>query len=177
MVKKLSKFFAYSIFFVIALIAFMPKDSLYFLLEKNLAKYEVVISKEDVKEKFLTLELENLEISAKGINVATIKEADITLLMLYNELQLKDLELSSLVNSFAPSKVYSANFRYTLLNPLVVKATAVGEFGDAEASFNILDKNLSVVLKPSKVMFNRYRNSLSKFKKNQNGEYVYEKAL
>ena len=177
MVKKLAKFFAYTLFFILALIAFMPKESLYFLLEENLQKFGVVLSNEQLEESFFSLNIENMEISAKGIDSALVEEADITLLLVYNSVDVKNIKLSSLVESYLPSKIDTLHIRYTLINPFEVEAQSHGGFGDATIHFNIVDRNVSVILKPSKKMFQKYRNSLREFKKSQNGEYVYAKTF
>jgi len=175
MVKKIMKFFAYLLFFIFSLILFMPKESVYFLLEKNLKVFDIVISKEHLTQNFLSLEVENLELSAKAIDAALIQKVDIVLLGVYNHVNVESIQLSSLVESYLPSKIESLEVVHSLLDPLHVVGEAKGEFGEASLIVNLVDRNISVALKPSKVMFSKYRNSLRMFKKSQNGEYVYAK--
>lgn len=177
MVKKLLKFFSYSLFFIFALILFVPKESFYYLLEQNLKKFDVIISNEKLEDKTISLDIKNLDISAKGIESLKIKEANIVILGLYNAVELQKIQLSSLVENYLPAKIDSIDISYTILHPLVLQADGHGEFGDARVSVNLLDRNATLILKPSKVMFSRYRNSLRKFKKSKNGEYIYEKSL
>ncbi|MEA2073469.1 MAG: hypothetical protein U9O86_07780 [Campylobacterota bacterium] len=177
MVKKLLIFFAFSLFFVLALVAFTPKKSFYFLVEKNLKKFDVVISNETLGDRFLTLNIENLELSTKGVESAIVAEADVTLLLFYNSLTLNDLSLSSLVETYVPSKIDRVELTYSILNPLVVSASAEGDFGDAEVAFNILDRELSAVVKPSKVMLSKYKKTIRMMKKDEDGEYVYAKTF
>ena len=105
MVKKFLKFFGYVLFFVFALMVFIPKSSLYYLAEENLKKFDVVISDETLHENIFSLSIENLEISVKGIESAVVQEADIGLLFFYNSVSVKNIKLSSLVESYLPSKV------------------------------------------------------------------------
>lgn len=177
MVKKLAKFFAYTLFFFFALIAFTPKSSVYYLLEQNLKQYDVIISKESLEESLFTLHIQNLELSAKGIESAVVQKADITLLGFYNNIALQNIELSSVVDAFLPPKIQNATLSYTILNPLVVQAVAIGDFGEAHVSFEILDRKLSATLTPSARMLKEYRSSLKEFKKDANGGYVYAKTF
>jgi len=177
MVKKMAKFFAYMLFFVFALVAFSPKSSVYYFGEQQLKKFGVVITDEKLDEKLLSLNIENLDISAKEIDTALIKEADVTLLLVYNSINLTKIKLSSLVESYLPSKIDSLNITYTLFNPLYITADGVGEFGEASGQVSLLDRNASIVLKPSKKMFAKYRKSLKMFKKSENGEYIYAKTF
>ncbi|MEA1983379.1 MAG: hypothetical protein U9N39_07535 [Campylobacterota bacterium] len=175
MVKKLLKFLAFTLFFIFALVAFTPKESFYFLLEQNLKKFDVVISNERVEDNLLSLNIQNMEITTKGVDSALVSEADITLLLFYNSLKFSDVKLSSLVDAYAPSRVESLDVSYTLFNPLVLNAYGVGKFGEVEVAFNILDRELNVLLKPSKVMHKKYKKTMKMMKKDENGEYRYAK--
>lgn len=177
MVKKVLKFLAFTLFFLLALVVFTPKESFYFLLEKNLKKFDLVVSNEILENNFLSLGIKNLEISTKGVESATVSEADITLLLFYNSLEFTNVKLSSLVDAYAPSRVDKIKVTYTLFNPLVLHANAKGKFGEAEVAFNILDRELNVSLSPSKVMFSKYEKTMKMMKKDENGEYVYAKTF
>jgi len=177
MVKKLLKFFGFSLFFLFTLVAFMPKESFYFLFEKELAKFDVVISSEILDENLFSLGIQNLEISAKEVDTAVVQNAEITLLAFYNSVSLQNIELSSLVDAYVPSSIEHFKVSYTLLNPLVIYADALGEFGEASASFSILDRELQAVVKPSQRMLKEYKKSMRMLKKDENGEYVYAKTF
>ncbi|MDQ7066922.1 MAG: hypothetical protein Q9M40_02350 [Sulfurimonas sp.] len=84
------------------MILFSPKESLYFLMEENAKKFGVIISNETLNENMFSLDVENLELSMKGIQSATAKRANISLLLLFNSVELHDIELSSLVDAFIP---------------------------------------------------------------------------
>jgi len=177
MVKKLLKFLSYSLFFIFALILFTPKNSIYYFAEENLKKFDLVISNESLEDDFTTLKVKNLEISAKSIDAGVVEELDLTLLVVYNKLLFTNVELSSLVESYLPSKIENLEIFYTLFNPLFVEAKSNGAFGDARVLFNLQTQELSIYLHPSKKMFSSYRNSLKYFKKSETGEYVYAKTF
>jgi len=177
MVKKLLKFSAYTLFFVFALMVFVPKSSLYYLLEENIKKFDIVISQETLEESLFSLEIQNLEISAKKIESGVVQEAEITLLLFYNSVHLREIKLSSLVEAYLPSKIEELDVTYTIFNPLVLKIEANGEFGELNAEYEILDKNLSLRLSPSNMMLKKYKKSMKMFKKSEDGEYVYAKSF
>ncbi|MDF1883051.1 hypothetical protein JHD49_03780 [Sulfurimonas sp. SAG-AH-194-C21] len=177
MVKKMAKFFAYTLFFAFALVAFSPKSSVYYFGEQELKKFGVVISNESLQESTLSLNIKNLYITLKEIDSAVIKEVDITLLFVYNSIHLEEIELSSLVESYLPSKVDSLDIHYTIFNPLHITAEALGQFGEATINVSIADRNATLSLKPSKKMFASYKKTLKMMKKYENGEYVYAKTF
>lgn len=177
MVKKLLRFLAYLLFFVVALMAFIPKSSIYYLLEQNLKKFDVVISNEKLEESLLSLSIEHANITAKGIDTAIVGKSEITLLLFYDKLSFSDIKLSSIVEAYLPSKIKTLELHYSILSPLSIELSADGDFGEARASVALLKRSLQATLKPSKKMYSNYRKSLRFFKKEKNGEYTYAKSL
>lgn len=177
MVKKVSRLFAYFIFFILALMFFTPKVSIYYFLEHKLKDYDVVIGSEKLKDSGCSLKIEDADISFKSIPSAKIGEASIKIFALYNSLNIKDILLSGAAKSFVPLHINSAQVRYSIFNPLHVYAHADGEFGVADASFNIIENSVHVDLKASKKMLQAYKSTLKSLRKTKNGEFVYDKTF
>ena len=177
MVKKISIFFAYAIFFMLAIMYFTPKDSIYFSFEEKLKHLDVVISSEQVEDSGFTLNITDADLSFKSISSAKINQSSITVFALYNSVSLKGITLSSTAKSFAPLNIESVNVVYSIVNPLNASIKAVGEFGELEGEFNIVDSSLHLELKPSQKMLKNYQSSLRKLSKTENGEFVYDKTF
>lgn len=177
MVRKTAIFFAYVAVFVFALIAFTPKESLYFFVEQKLEPFGVVIAQEKLEDKLFSLEVEDAILYAQKIEAAKVASTQITLLGLYNSIEVEGVVLASMVESFLPQKIENISVSYSLIDPLHVVIKANGEFGELDGGFALLDGELQLHLKPSKVMLTKYRSTLREFKKDQNGEYNYVKAL
>ena len=177
MVKKIILFFAYTLFFVVALMYFTPKSSVYFLLEEQLKKYDVVISSEEINERAFTLSVTDADVSFKSISSAKIAKSDLKIFAFYNSLNFEDITLSSTAKAFVPLRVERVELVYSILNPLNVTLYGVGEFGEVNAEFNILQRSLHLRLKPSQAMNNNYKNTLKNLTKTENGEFTYDKAF
>ncbi|MCK4737466.1 MAG: hypothetical protein KAT10_02825 [Sulfurimonas sp.] len=174
---KVQKFFAYFIFFIFALIYFVPKTSIYYFIEKELKNYEIVISNEELQESSFNLHITGGTVSVKSIESANIDQADMKIYGLYNTIELQEIVLSKTVSSFLPSKIKNATVSYTVFNPTNIQVKASGEFGEADAQYNLLNKTLYLKLKPSKKMLTKYRSTLNSLKKSENGEYIYEQNI
>ncbi len=177
MVKKIVLFFAYTLFFIVALMYFTPKSSIYFALEEQLNKYDAVISSEEIKDSGFTFEIKNANLSLKSIDSATISHTSIKIFALYNSLGLKDILLSSTAKSFVPLRIDSIEVVHSILNPLFITARGVGEFGEISAELNILEKSIHLDLKPSKIMLKSYKSTLSNLSKTDSGEFTYDKTF
>lgn len=172
---RVLKIVAYILFFLLALVYFLPKSNLYYLAEHELQKQKVVISDEKITENIFSLELQNAKLSYAGVDATTIAKSKIKLFGFYNRVTFQDLNLSSMASSFVPLHVDSLEVKYTILNPLKVYLHSKGAFGEADAILYINDRNVTVLLKPSSLMQKEYANSMRQLKKNKNGEYEYAK--
>lgn len=177
MVKKIALFFAYLMFFILALIYFSPKSSTYYLLESKLEPLGVVISSEVLKDSGFSLNIEDAKISFKSIDSATVGFSEVKIFGIYNSLSLFDIRLSTTAKTFLPLKIKSAKVTYSILHPLSIRANARGVFGSLEANFNIIDTTLRIVVVPSQKMLKNYKSSLKNLKKDDNGGYVYDKSF
>ncbi len=177
MVKKLALFFAYLSFFMLALMYFTPKVSIYYFFETQLKPYDIIISSESVQDSGLTLSIEDGVVFVKSIDSAKIKSVDVTILGVYNALSVTEIELSSVAESFVPLKIAQVDAVYSVIDPLNITANAVGEFGEVEAVVNLLERTLHVKLIPSALMKKDYRHTLRNLKKSENGEFVYDKTF
>jgi len=176
-VKKIGKFFAYLLFFIFALMLFMPKESLYYLAEEQLKEFSVVITDESLVDSFISLEVKTLDLSLKGVESAYADSLSFTLLGLYNSVSVEEIKLSSVVEVYLPSKIKTLNVEYSIFHPLSIRANSIGEFGEVKAEFDLVDLSLNAHLKPSKLMLKKYKNSLRFFKKSKEGEYLYAKNI
>lgn len=177
MVKKITKFLAYSLFFILAFIYFAPKVSIYYFLETMLLPYAITISSEAVVDNALSLSINHANISIQSIESANIEETNVKIFALYNVIEFKNITLSKALQPFVPRHVQSANIKYTLLNPLNVLAKINGDFGEADVKFNLIERTLHLRVKPSELMLKEYKSTLQNINKNENGEGVYDKNI
>ena len=72
--KKILKLFLYLFAFIVFFIIFLPKESFYNLLEKELEKSQIVVSNEIKKEKPFSFSVLNADIFYQGINMAKVDD-------------------------------------------------------------------------------------------------------
>ncbi len=182
MVRKIFNFFIYLLFFIIAIIYFTPKIGLYYFAEQKLKPLSgVIISKEELRDNGFSLEIENANISAKGIDSAVIKSINIKLFGIYNSVSVQEIKLTSVADAFVPLNIDTLHIKYTVLNPLVITGDAKGGFGEASLELSLdpdtLKRHLKIILSPSKNMKQNYKRTLRNLKKNKEGVYIYEKNI
>jgi len=172
--KKIALFILYTILFIGALLFFTPKESLYYYGEEQLKPLGVVLGYEEAVDHGFTLEIQHAKLYVQKIKSANIGSIDIGLFLLYNSVTVNNVVLDKTFEQFFPPLVEHVTITQSIFNPLNVNAKAVGDFGEATATVDLLERKASVVLKPSKIMLSRYKNTLRQLKKSKEGDYRYE---
>jgi hypothetical protein len=174
---KIGKFFGYVIFFILALMYFMPKESIYYFAEKELKNYNVIIAHEAVKDSGFSLELKHLDIYVEAIESAKVDSVSISLFGVYNTIDANNVHLTEALSSMLPVKIDKVNIRYSIFHPTEITLNAVGAFGTIDAKANLIERKVDALLKPSSIMKRKYRSTLRNFKKQSNGEYEYVQSF
>ncbi len=177
MVKKFLLILIYSIFFVAVTLSFLPKKNLYFALEHELKKHALIIADEVLEEKSFGVNIKHPSIYFQGVPSLKAMEISITAVFAVNTVEMEAIRINNVAKSFIPTRVDHLQVRYVIWKPTLIEMEAEGEFGHARATYDLLEKRLLLHLKPSKLMQNRYMNTLRRLKKEQNGEYLYEQRL
>ncbi len=172
--KKIALFLFYTLLFFSALFFFTPKVNLYFFIEEQLKPLDVVIAYEEAVDNGFSLELLHAKLYIQKIKSADIGTAQFTLLGVYNTATVDKVVLDKTFEQFFPPVIQQIEVTQTLLSPLQLNGTAVGDFGEAVATVNLLERTLKVVLKPSKLMLSKYKSTLKQLKKSKEGDYRYE---
>ena len=162
-------------FFVIwlALLIFMPKQELYFSLEKELAKQDIEINEERIEEGVFSLNLINVVIYVKGIKIATIEKINIFTLIFTSNTNVRSLSLDDSLKSFAPQNIDVANISYSLFSPFTVTIEAEGSFGVLEGSADLNERDLRIDFSETTKELDSIRSNL---KKDEKGLY-YETSF
>lgn len=172
---KIFKTLGYLTFFLLALVFFVPKSSLYHYGEKYLETQKVIISDEIIIDKALSLRLEDATLYYDAIETAKVSEVDVNMFVFYNSIEIKDVLLAEISSSFLPLKIQEIRFTHTVFNPTNVKGIARGEFGVVKLTVDLLQRAVTLFLTPSKLMEQKYKRTLKMLKKNEEGIYEYAK--
>jgi len=172
--KKIALFLFYSVLFFTALLFFTPKESLYYFAEEHLKPLDVVVGYEEAVDHGFTLEILHAKLYIKKIKSANIASANIALFGLYNHVSVENIVLDKTFEQFFPPLIENIQVEQSVFAPLQLNAEAIGDFGEATATVDLLERTAKVIVKPSKMMRSRYKNTLRQLKKSKEGDYSYE---
>ncbi len=109
------------IVFCLAFVFFLPKQNLYYILEQELNKYNIVISNEKIIPQLVGLRLENGLIYVKGINIAKLDNVNIFL----NSIDISSKEIGyangkvdifnqNIIVTFKPTNIFIEEYNMVL---------------------------------------------------------------
>ena len=75
----LLKYLTLSIVFIVTLLITLPTQNIYFMIEKELKKQDVVISNEIFEQTLFGFTLTDAQLYVKGVNITTLENIDISL--------------------------------------------------------------------------------------------------
>ena len=158
---------------VTVIMLLLPKINLYYQLERLIEPYGVVLNDEKLDDKGLWLNIQDATLYFKEIESAHTRNIDVKLFGLYNRVNVDDIRLAETFEQFVPVHIERIEVTYSVIDPLHIRATAVGDFGSAEAKVAVRDRNATVIVQPSELMKTRYRSMLNKLEKDETGGYRY----
>jgi len=171
--KFIFKLFTYLFVFILALLVFFPKQSVYNLIEQELAKNKVIISGEKRDEKLFALDIKDSDIYYEGINVANVNKTSFESYLVYTKLEIKDIRLLDSFKSMVPSPISNIKVEYSILDIKNAKIKANGLFGKLNGNIDILNRVITLELEASSKMKSSYSKILRQMRLKE-GKYLYE---
>ena len=155
------KFLAIFLSFFIGLIVFMPKENLFFTLQKTLQKENIYINT-NFHSNITNLYLENSKLFINGINIASIKQTNILPLILFNQIKLNNIKID-----FNNLKIDNLSITYSIINPLDVEIKGESSFATIKGNIDLKNQTIKVYL------INLTNNSLKPFLRKDKKGYFY----
>lgn len=171
--KKIFKLFLYIFVFLAFFLYFLPKESFYNLLEKELEKNQIIVSNEIKDDKAFSLIVSNADIFYQGINGAKIDEMRFETYLFYTNIRLKNINILESLSSFVPTPIDEVVIRHSIFNFYKIKIESKGIFGELTGDINLFTKELKLELNASDKMKTSY-SKLLKNMKFENERYFYE---
>ena len=171
--KKIFKLFLYVFVFLAFFICFLPKESFYNLLEKELEKNQIIVSNEIKDDKAFSLIVSNADIFYQGINGAKIDEMRFETYLFYTNIRLKNLNILESLSSFVPTPIDEVVISHSIFNFYKIKIKSKGIFGELTGDINLFTKELKLELNASDKMKTSYSKLLRNMKF-ENERYFYE---
>jgi len=156
-----------------SLIAFMPKEELYYALEHRLVKYGIELNEKSIKSGIFSMDISDIDVYVEGIKIAHIDHINFLITLVFNTIDISDIILDNTLNSLIHiniKKIQKAYITYSITSPLKAKISLDGDFGKAQG---YIDTNRSLRLnfsEPKNLKSLRYI-----LKKDDNGWYYETK--
>ncbi len=164
----------YGLLALVTVLYFIPKTNLYYQLEHKLQPHGIIIHDEHVDDRWFWLDITDAQLYVKKIESLHVNKTRVMLLGFYNRIDLADILLASTLGQFVPEKITNATLRYALYNPLNIKGTVLGDFGEAEVNIDLYEGLFTAEIKVSELMKTEFSSTLRNLIRDKKGVYHYE---
>jgi len=155
-----------------AFLLFMPKQELYYALENELLAQGIEINEEEINPGIFSLQVKNITVYVKGIQVAKIEELNFFTLLFYSAVNVEVLKIDDSLKAFVPLDISKTVLMHSLLSPYQAFVTTMGSFGLAEGVIDIDKRSLRMDL----INAEDIKTFKSQLKKDEKGWY-YETSF
>ena len=127
-----------------ALLLFMPKEALYFTLEKALFTEGIEINEKEMVPSIFSLNIKDATIYYHGIEIASVEEIDFFTLLLFSKVELKGLKTEESLKKFVPEVLTKTTLIHSVLSPFEAFITSFGSFGAAEGVADLKNSTVRI---------------------------------
>ncbi len=131
---------------IFSLAIFAPKRELYYLLEEQLMREDIIIHNEAIEGGLFTLTLKHPELYFKGIKVAKIQEVKLFSLLFYTSIMAKEIKVDSSLSKFMPTQIDKVSALFQLWEPKKVMINVLGDFGYAQGYLSLDESKMHLDL-------------------------------
>lgn len=163
--------------FIFLVLVFFPKTNLFYLLEKNLSHYNVVLNEKSVDECCGGLTLDGVQVYYDKLHVGDVQSVSAFFAIFYNKISVDQALFSKKIKRFVPREIESVDIQYSIFYPTKIWISSRGDFGEISGEFNIFSNTLMLKLHPKRGFLLHYRDIARNFKKTSKGEYIYEQSF
>ena len=180
--NKLIKFLKIIFFVVLTFVIFiatLPKENIYYKIEEQLLKSDLIIYDEAVNSSLNSLTIKNGIINYKGIDGATFRTITLNINIFSNDLIIKNLKTNQSLQNLIPTSFDEIKISYSILKPTKILLKAKSKIGNVDGNIDLTISKLSLSFEPRKNLSNNEKNMIKfmKYKKTANskkGVYTYE---
>jgi hypothetical protein len=155
------------------LIVFLPKINLYYAAEKMMAKQNVYISDENLKDKGISFHIENASLLFEKLPLAQVEEIRLRPWILYNSIEVDTIVLNEGFADFLPSEIDTIEVKYWIFNPLYLKLSGQSKESLFYGEVDLLKRTLRIHLRLDVASEKQYKTMLGKLTPEEGG-YRYE---
>jgi hypothetical protein len=125
-----------------AFLVFMPKEELYFKLERELVKQGIEINEGVIEEGPFHLLLKDVSVYAKGIEIAHIEEVRCLTFLVYTGITLFGVDVDKGLGAIVPEHTERMIVTHTVMAPWRIFIEAEGSFGRVKGSASLDTRTL-----------------------------------
>ncbi|MEA3352811.1 MAG: hypothetical protein U9Q33_03200 [Campylobacterota bacterium] len=163
--KKIFKFILYILFFLISLTILLPKENIYYFVNKKLNEQKIVLNQSGINDEKVSLNIKDITVMYDNIEVSNIDTIKLDTFLLFNSLNIKGINIDSSMTRYVPKKIDNISARYSVLNPLKVIFKGSFELGVCNGYVDLLNRIIKIDIEVSQSFSKKYKHMVKYLKK------------
>ena len=157
----MKKFLIFLCGLIFGLIVFMPRDNLYYTLQKYLSKENIYINS-DI-DSSININLKKGTVYYNGMDLVTFNKVIISPFIFFNKIEADNIKIK-----FQDLKITKIDVIYSIINPLKVYIKGSSNFGEINGYIDLVKRKIKIYI------LNLNNNFLKNFlKKDKKGYFYY----
>jgi len=170
---KILKLSFYPFILLFFILLFLPKENIYYFVEKKLFENKIILNEKNIKEGLFGLNVDDIDIFYDSTNIMKAEKLNLFFTIFYNRVMIKDIRAQKSFQNFMSEKIDTISLRHAIFYPTKVWINIRGEFGQINGNYNIKNKNVHLELKPQENFEKKYPFLRINFKDIE-GKLIYE---
>ncbi len=170
---KILKKIGWIFLFLYLVIIFLPKENLFYLGEKELSKYNIILNNEKLSDFLGVFSAKDMDVYYDGLNVGNIKDVNVLCAILYNQISINSANFNDNLRQFLPQEIKKISIKASALFPVRLFLDGDGDFGQISGYVDLYNKKIKLTLHPQENFVSKYPAIAQQFKKDKD-EYIYE---
>ncbi len=170
MIRNSLKYPLFGLIFLFSLIAFLPKENIYFYCLEKLQKNKISIQNEERTSSAFHFLIVNGDLFYKDINAFKIESIDISYLLVYGKIAISNVLFDGLT-------IDQIDLKWNITTPLHFDITLGSAELNGYGKYDILNRGFELYLKPSARVVKKYETFWNFGELTPSGEYKIEYNL
>jgi len=135
----MKKFIVFIIGLFLGLIIFMPKENIYFTLQKYLSKKNIYINSNI--NSFFDLSLKDGIVYYNRMDIMTFKKIDVLSFIIFNKIDVNNLKIN-----FGNLEIKKANIYYSIITPFKIYIKGISNFGHIDGNIDLIKRKMKIYI-------------------------------
>jgi len=165
--KIILKSLVYFLFFLMMLIAFLPKENIYYFALEQLNNKKIELNQNKIDDGYFKFIVDELQIKYDGLKVSDISNVEFDMFIYQTKIDISNIKVDNSFSKFVPNKIDTLTLSHTIINPLSIDINSKFNLGFCTGTIDLLNRVVKLDIVVAKAFKTKYRYIVKELKKSK----------